>query len=89
MARRRVKTTQHNNDTEASTISGLGGQERPSFENDAPAHTTNGVLSSDTRTRIEKLAYQLYEQRGCRHGDDWKDWLEAERLTVGAEPGAE
>ena len=89
MARRRVKTTQHNDDTEVKTIGGLGGQARPSSENDAPAYTTNGVPPSNLRARIEQLAYQLYEQRGRRHGDDWKDWLEAERLTVGTDAGVE
>jgi hypothetical protein len=53
----------------------------------SPGHDTatpavNGSPPSDIRSRIEKLAYQLYERRGCRHGDDWKDWLEAERLTI-------
>lgn len=31
--------------------------------------------------RIAEKAYQLYECRGCCHGHDVEDWLEAERLV--------
>ncbi|MBI5415413.1 MAG: DUF2934 domain-containing protein [Candidatus Omnitrophica bacterium] len=31
--------------------------------------------------RVEKKAYELYEKRGCRHGCDWQDWFEAERIV--------
>ena len=30
---------------------------------------------------IAQQAHQLWEQRGCRHGRDLDDWLEAERLV--------
>ena len=30
---------------------------------------------------IERVAYNLYEQRGRIDGYDWKDWLEAERIV--------
>lgn len=87
MTRRKVKTTQRTNDAQDSSISGMKRQAQEPAGNNAPAHKDNGALPSDTRTRIEKLAYQLYEQRGGGHGDDWKDWLEAERMTVGADAG--
>ena len=29
--------------------------------------------------RIARLAYELFEERGKRHGDDWADWFLAER----------
>ena len=32
------------------------------------------------QAQIAKLAYELYEQRGCVDGHDWEDWLEAERI---------
>lgn len=36
--------------------------------------------------QIEQRAYELYLQRGCEHGRDIEDWLEAEReLTELAE----
>ena len=31
--------------------------------------------------RVEKKAYELYEQRGRQDGRDWDDWLEAEKLV--------
>lgn len=33
-----------------------------------------------TQGLIQKKAYELYEKRGHSHGNDWDDWLEAERL---------
>ena len=32
--------------------------------------------------RIAEKAYELYECRGCCHGRDLEDWLEAERLVL-------
>lgn len=29
---------------------------------------------------IARLAYQLFERRGCTHGNDQQDWFEAERI---------
>lgn len=31
---------------------------------------------------IERVAYDLYEQRGRIDGHDWEDWLEAERIVT-------
>lgn len=30
---------------------------------------------------IAKKAYELYEKRNCRHGCDFDDWLQAERIV--------
>ena len=30
---------------------------------------------------VEKKAYELYEKRGCGHGRDMEDWLEAQKLV--------
>jgi len=30
---------------------------------------------------IAKKAYELYEKRNFQHGNDFNDWLEAERLV--------
>jgi hypothetical protein len=40
--------------------------------------------ADDIRTRIEKLAYALYQQRGQQDGYDCEDWLEAERMVQAA-----
>lgn len=38
---------------------------------------------------ISKVAYELYEARGCIHGCDLDDWLEAERIVLGQHAGQE
>ena len=30
---------------------------------------------------ISEKAYKLYEKRGCAHGDDQRDWYEAEKAV--------
>lgn len=32
--------------------------------------------------RIAAKAYELWEQRGCRHGHDLEDWCDAEGLVI-------
>jgi len=34
------------------------------------------------RQRIAEKAHEIYECRGCCHGRDLDDWLEAERLVL-------
>ncbi len=36
----------------------------------------------DLHRRIALKAYELFAQRGYRHGHDCEDWLEAERLIL-------
>lgn len=48
----------------------------------ATGDTANGVetLSIEPiHEDIARRAYQLYEERGGEHGQDWQDWFEAER----------
>ena len=35
---------------------------------------------NDIENIVREHAYRLYEQRGCTHGADLNDWLEAERI---------
>jgi Protein of unknown function (DUF2934) len=37
---------------------------------------------------IRRRAFQLYEERGCEHGHDWDDWLQAEAEVSGKKPSA-
>jgi len=30
---------------------------------------------------ISRVAYEFFERRGCVHGHDLEDWLEAERIV--------
>ncbi len=39
----------------------------------------SGVQQKATREEIEKRAYQLFEERGCRDGHALEDWIDAER----------
>lgn len=39
--------------------------------------TTTDV--NDLSAKIQERAYYLFEKRGYSHGNDWSDWLEAER----------
>lgn len=44
-----------------------------------PDASGHGELdASHVDQEIALRAYQLYEARGCQHGHDWDDWLEAE-----------
>ena len=39
------------------------------------------VWPEDRRERIAAKAYDLWEERGCRHGHDLEDWLDAEAVV--------
>lgn len=43
-----------------------------------------------SETQIQQRAYELFLERGCEHGRDVEDWLEAERelaeFAADAEP---
>lgn len=41
-----------------------------------PAQTAG---SKDIAEQIRRRAYELYLKRGQAHGNDWADWLQAER----------
>ena len=89
MARQRVKPSRQNKDAETQSIGELPAASGRSSSATMRRHAHNGSLSPDTKRRIEELAYELYQQRGCRHGDDWKDWLEAERRMIAAQEATE
>jgi hypothetical protein len=59
-------------------------QERNSESREIPVKEVSEFSVSDAkllRQRIAEKAYELYECRGCCHGRDVEDWLEAERLV--------
>ena len=50
---------------------------------------TSDIGSQELTEEIIRMrAYQLFEQRGCRHGNDLEDWLQAEAEVLGKKPGA-
>lgn len=46
------------------------------------------TLNPELRERVAHKAYEIYEKRGCVHGLDVEDWLEAQRWVL-AETKAE
>ena len=39
-------------------------------------------MRDDVNSEIAKVAYELHEKRGLKHGHDLKDWLEAEKIVL-------
>jgi len=39
-------------------------------------------MRDDLNREIAKVAYELHEKRGGKHGHDVQDWLEAERIVL-------
>jgi Protein of unknown function (DUF2934) len=51
-----------------------------------PAIRKNGGATAptpiDLEVQIRQRAYELYEERGCTHGQDADDWFRAEREVL-------
>ncbi|MDO8602735.1 MAG: DUF2934 domain-containing protein [Candidatus Omnitrophota bacterium] len=41
----------------------------------------NRVSREEFMQLVQKKAYEIYEKRGCKSGNDLEDWLKAERLA--------
>ena len=51
------------------------------------AATASDLARTITENDIARRAYDLYLARGCEHGHDVEDWLQAEReLNAGSKP---
>jgi hypothetical protein len=50
---------------------------KPSPISTLPEKSTN--LTADPQELIRIRAYELFEQRGCEHGHDTDDWIQAEK----------
>ncbi|WHZ22351.1 MAG: hypothetical protein OJF47_001463 [Nitrospira sp.] len=88
MARPRTKPTPNIDGRQERSLASTNESEQDSGDHLRDSHKNgNGHATDDTRTRIEKLAYDLYQRRGCEDGHDREDWLEAERLTL-AQPAS-
>ena len=55
---------------------------------DAPDPGTD-ASSNGHADRIAERAYELYLARGGAHGNDWEDWLTAEREISGGRRNSE
>ena len=61
-------------------------QNQNSESREIPIKVVSEFSQSDDRLRqrIAEKAHELYHCRGCCHGRDLDDWLEAERLVLSA-----
>ena len=88
MAQRRIKSSADNKQTGSPPKSVKKTSARPRPVRDRRPRAAGGLAGAEEiRTRIEKLAYELYQRRGRQDGHDRQDWLEAERLTL-SQPAA-
>ncbi len=58
---------------------GFGSIMGSSGANVMPQQSSQAVNNPSFRERVARRAYEKWLQRGCRHGCDKQDWLEAER----------
>ena len=49
---------------------------------DVEDKTKQSLLQEEVQAAIRLKAYELFEQRGCSHGYEAQDWLEAERIIM-------
>lgn len=83
MAKRQTKAPRETQVIGNGSVMGIRTSTQPQSTTERSSEDAgNGAIPNEIRTRIEKLAYELYQQRGGQDGHDWQDWLEAERLTL-------
>ena len=58
------------------------------IEKSSPRSEPQIAEGHSTREVIEARAYQIYVERGCAHGQDVEDWLQAERELLGKDDKA-
>ena len=61
-------------------------------ENSAPDLSTPQSPRSSPDDRVAQRAYEIYCERGCEHGHDIEDWLQAKRelrQRTDGDPGPE
>lgn len=88
MTQRRSKSTADSKQKGSPSKAVKKTSARPRPVRDRRPQAVGGLAADEEiRTRIEKLAYELYQRRGRQDGHDRQDWLEAERLTL-SQPAA-
>ncbi len=90
MARQRAKTTLDTNGRQGRSLAPTHVPTQDNKDRQTLLHKNGSCTAiDDTRMRIEKLAYELYQRRGCQDGHDREDWLEAERVALKQTTGAD
>ena len=64
-------------------------ENRLSEDAHASVDTVPKAISDEDQTRVEKLAYGLYDHRGRKDGHDLEDWFTAERQIMIQESSAD
>lgn len=47
----------------------------------AAAKKLNKASTEEFQKRVAQKAYDLWQKRGCVHGEDWNDWFTAEKTV--------
>jgi hypothetical protein len=55
---------------------------KPSRRSPLAASPQSIELPDGMRERISRKAYELWQERGCRDGQDLEDWLDAEAIVM-------
>jgi hypothetical protein len=55
---------------------------KSSTRNPLAASPRSIELSDGMRDRIAQKAFELWQERGCRDGHDFEDWLDAEAIVM-------
>lgn len=42
----------------------------------------NSLSREELNKRIQLKAYEIWQKKGCRPGDEWADWFEAEKSVT-------
>jgi hypothetical protein len=57
-------------------------KKNPSMRSPLAASPQAIELPNGMRERISRKAYELWQERGCRDGQDLEDWLDAEVIVM-------
>ena len=57
-------------------------KKKPSMRSPLAASPQAIELPDGMRERIMRKAYELWQERGCRDGQDLEDWLDAEAIVM-------
>jgi hypothetical protein len=58
------------------------GKKKPSMRSPLAASPQAIELPDGMRERISSKAFELWQARGCRDGQDLEDWLDAEAIVM-------
>jgi hypothetical protein len=65
----------------ASPVTQPKTQNQPATAKTTPTTTTATTSTCQLRALTEKLAYEIWEKNGRKHGQDTQNWYEAEKVA--------